>query len=608
MKLAVSDETGVTEVTRVTPSIHAGSERYPNEGNGVTGVTPDGLKIEAVIERPGFSVHNGPFQLGGRRVPGGVWFHGHKGSGENQTEYDQWICSPLHIEAITHSDNADFGRLVRFKNSNGQWHELALPMEMLAGSGEEMRRVLLNRGVEISPDGHRLLNAYIQGQHPKRRITAATRTGWHGDGLFILPSRTIGEGDAVYQSEDVGIDDYRQAGTLEGWQSDIGAYCRGNPLALAAIGSAFAGPLLYHLKRAGGGIHFVGDSSTGKTTLLTMASSVWGNPADYLRTWRATVNGLEGIAALRNDCLLALDEIGEASPREVGAMAYALANGVGKARASRTGAARAARRWRVIVLSSGELSLEGHMREAGQQARAGQEVRMLTVSAKRQHGAWDELHGHADGRKFSDAMVRAASSHYGHAGPVFVERLIKAGYAARLGDALAALVQRFKANGGQEGRAAERFAILALAAETAIQLQVLPVPQGEPTKAMIELYRAWCGQRGEGQSEAIKIISAVSDFLDRNGDAMFSAVSDAAIIRDRAGWWRDTEDGRVWMFTGEGLRRAVPGYETGRVLDALDDAGRIADRDYGKRSKATRIGSGTKRLYHIWEVEHEQAV
>lgn len=605
MKLAVSDEVGVTEVTGVTPSVHAGYERYPSEGNGVTEVTPNGLKMESVIDRPGFSVHNSAFQLGGRRVPAGVWFHGHKGHGENQSEHDQWVCSPLHIEAVTHSEGADFGRLIRFKNSNGQWNELALPMEMLAGSGEEMRRVLLNRGVEISPDGHRLLNAYIQGQRPKRRITAATRTGWHGEGLFILPSRTIGQGDAVYQSEDVGVDDYRQAGSMEGWQSEIGAYCRGNPLALCAVGSALAAPLLYHLNRTGGGVHYVGDSSVGKSTLLLAASSVWGNPAEYLRTWRATVNGLEGIAALRNDCLLTLDEIGEASPREVGAMSYALANGVGKARASRTGAARAARRWRVIVLSSGELSLEGHMREAGQQARAGQEVRLLTVQAKRKHGVWDELHDHADGRKFSDAMVKAASTHYGHAGPVFVERLIESGTAGDLGDVLAALVQRFKADGGQEGRAAERFAIIALAAETAIQLGVLPVPAGEPTKAMIDLFRGWCAQRGTGQSESTKILLAISDFINRHGDGMFSAVGDEAAIRDRAGWWRDTDNGRVWLFTGEGLRRAVPGYETGRVLDALDEAGRIADRDHGKRSKATRIGSSTKRLYYILEADHE---
>ncbi len=50
--------------------------------------------------------------------------------------------------------------------------------------------------------------------------------------------------------------------------------------------------------------------STGKSTVLRVASSVWGG-FDYLQSWRATSNGLEGIAAAHNDSLLCLDEIGE---------------------------------------------------------------------------------------------------------------------------------------------------------------------------------------------------------------------------------------------------------------------------------------------------------
>ena len=89
-------------------------------------------------------------------------------------------------------------------------------------------------------------------------------------------------------------------------------------------------------KAESGGFHLVGNSSTGKTTLIEAACSVWGGPA-FKRSWRATANGIEGAAALFNDCLLALDEISECDPREVGAIVYALGNGVGKQRASRTG-------------------------------------------------------------------------------------------------------------------------------------------------------------------------------------------------------------------------------------------------------------------------------
>ena len=64
-----------------------------------------------------------------------------------------------------------------------------------------------------------------------------------------------------------------------------------------------------------------------------------------------SANGMEGAAALFNDCLLALDEISECDPKEVGAIVYALGNGRGKQRASRTGSARGVVRWRCFVLS-----------------------------------------------------------------------------------------------------------------------------------------------------------------------------------------------------------------------------------------------------------------
>jgi hypothetical protein len=72
---------------------------------------------------------------------------------------------------------------------------------------------------------------------------------------------------------------------------------------------------------------------------------------------------MEGAAALFNDSLLALDEISECDPRDVGAIVYSLGNGRGKQRAQRTGAARSVVRWRCMVISSGERAIATHMQE-----------------------------------------------------------------------------------------------------------------------------------------------------------------------------------------------------------------------------------------------------
>ena len=268
----------------------------------------------------------------------------------------------------------------------------------------------------------------------------------------------------------------------------------GNPLLVLALSASFAGPMLSRCNSEGGGIHYVGDSSTGKTTAIEAACATWGGPS-YRRSWRATANGMEGAAALFNDCLLALDEISECDPREVGAIVYALGNGLGKQRAGRTGNARAVTRWRCFVLSSGERTVATTMLEGGSRAKAGQAVRLLDIPSARSFGAWDTLHGMPSGTAFSDALKRAAATHHGHAGRAFLEKL------TRDTRDFGALLERFKgladfsADGaeGQDKRAAGRFALLALAGEAATEYGLTSWPEGEATTAAAEGFRVWRG-------------------------------------------------------------------------------------------------------------------
>ena len=78
------------------------------------------------------------------------------------------------------------------------------------------------------------------------------------------------------------------------------------------------GPLLKHAQQqetGRAGIHLIGDSSQGKTTALHVAGSIWGSPG-FVRTRRATSNGLEATSNALNDALLILDEISECDPHE----------------------------------------------------------------------------------------------------------------------------------------------------------------------------------------------------------------------------------------------------------------------------------------------------
>jgi putative DNA primase/helicase len=599
---------GVSEVSGVQASNDGLSADTLADADGVSGVSATAAsKIPGIDERPCFRVFDDWMEHDGGKYRPGVWHFGIK-PGKNDappTPTENRVCSPLHIEAVTFDgqDN-NFGRLLRFKNTLGRWREWAMPMELLRGSGDDLRGELLAMGVEIDPTAKTLLANYLQAKPPKRQMRCALQVGWCGDS-FVLPDAVIGTAASgvIFQSGERGHDEHTRAGTLAEWREEIAARAVDNPLLLLALSASFAGPMLARCNAEGGGVHFVGDSSTGKTTLLEAGCSIWGG-ANYRRSWRATANGMEGAAALFNDCLLALDEISECDPREVGAIVYSLGNGRGKQRAGRTGSARAVTRWRCFVLSSGERTIATTMQEGGHRAKAGQAVRLLDIPVARVHGAWDTLHVLPSGTAFSDAIKRASVTHHGHAGRAFLERL------TRDGQDLCALLERFKAlpefsaegGEGQDKRAAGRFALLALAGEMATEYGITGWTEGEAIKAAAECFRVWRAARGHGNDERRQILDRVSGFIERHGDGRFSDAdyTGDTPIRDRAGWWRDTGEGREYLFTADGMREALKGFDFKRALDALQEARALptpgAD---GRRQRFYRIGGRGVKLYPV---------
>ncbi|MDS4068974.1 MAG: DUF927 domain-containing protein [Candidatus Competibacter sp.] len=609
---AVTLETDVTDVTDVQPSNDGDFTVTAGVSDAVTGVTATGPSSVPESDRPCFKVFDAGTTLreSSNKLRPGVWHFGIKAgkNAEPPSLTQQWVCSPLYIAAVSFDGQENnFGRLLRFRNTLGRWRKWAMPMELLRGAGDDLRGELLAMGVQIDPNAHRLLGQYLQATTPKRRVRCALQVGWCGD-VFVLPDEVIGPKAAgvIFQSGERGHDEHTRAGTLEGWRVEIAARAVGNPLLVLALSVSFAGPLLARCNAEGGGIHFVGDSSTGKTTAIEAACATWGGPS-FRRSWRATANGMEGAAALFNDSLLALDEISECDPREVGAIVYALGNGRGKQRASRTGTARSVTRWRCFVLSSGERTIGTTMAEGGYRVKAGQSVRLLDIPATRRFGAWDELHDSTTGTAFSDALKRASVTHHGHAGRAFLEKLTRdrRDFCERL-ERLKALPE-FSADGGegQDKRAAGRFALLALAGEVATEYGITGWPEGAAINAAAEGFRAWRSWRGRGNDERWQILERVASFIERHGDGRFSdagsSLGEAAPIRDRAGWWRDAgSDGRIYLFTADGLREASKGFDFKRVLDTLQEAGALPKPDEsGERAKPQRIGGRLVRLYSI---------
>lgn len=227
----------------------------------------------------------------------------------------------------------------------------------------------------------------------------------------------------------------------------------------------------------GGGFSFEGGSSSGKTTALQIAASVWGGP-EHVRSWRATDNGLENIAVLHNDNVLILDEVGQVNGKILAECAYMLANGQGKGRSSREGNLRKSHSWRLLFLSSGELGLADKLAENGLKSRGGQEVRFVGLAVDT--SMLTELHGFPHAGAVVNRLKELTAFHYGHAGRAFLHKLTESDtlktVLSELQLALANTVNRLVPAGadGQVRRVAQRFALCGLAGGLACRWKFCP--------------------------------------------------------------------------------------------------------------------------------------
>jgi putative DNA primase/helicase len=623
---------GVTDVIGVTASNGAGSSGNTEISCDVTCVTGPS-DLAATLEGGAFNPVNDPTGAGGAgefpepedrpcyrvyddwcgkdgKEKPGVYYHGVKEGGEDQkpAPFDIWLCDPLHVEAITRdADGHSFGFLLHFRDRLGTWKFWNMPQRMMKGSGEDLRGELLDLGLYLDIRNKMGVPVYINSQHPKRTLRAALQVGW-SEGVFVLPDRTIGDGEqptVFYQSEHTGQKEYTTHGDLDGWRKTIARYCIGNPLLLFSVSAAFAGPLLRPCHQQGAGFHVFGGSRCGKSSGMKLACSVWGDWETYARTWKATANGLEGAACLFNDGLLALDEMSDGEPEEIRKTIYALYDGRGKQRGNVNGGARALRRWRVVTLSNGERTIEAQLSEKGITAKAGQLNRLLQFPVFGTHGAFDDLHGHANGGQFSDRLTADAQRHYGTAGLAFLEKLAADVQAGRdFSGLLARMVPMMTEDEltWQEASAAKAFALVAMAGELATEYGISGWPEKAAFDAARTCFLKWREHRGFGNIEHTQILKTVGAFLDLHGDSRFTNYLDrdakVTAVAGRAGYWREAEgDGREWLFTAAGLREATKGFDLSQVTANLKAAGWLIPAKDGKPSQTVKISGEVKRVY-----------
>jgi len=520
------------------------------------------------------------------------------------------VCGPFEILGRARDPNGDeWARWIRFRDADSRPHQVPIRDADLHGDPRALASTLARQGLMIVAKHRAQLINYLNALDSDQRITIVSHTGWHkiaGKHVFQLPNKSYGSPsqEMVLLNVDTTSSPYGELGSLEQWRQGVGRHCCGQRLGVLAVSTAFAGPLLELVNQDGGGIHFRGASSTGKTSLARAAASVWGPPS-YLRSWRSTANGLEAIAALTTDTALVLDELGVIDARELHAASYQLATGSGKGRARRDGSMRAPAVWRIMVISTGEVSIAAKVEEdRGRRTKAGQEIRILDIPADvgTGHGAFDSPGSEQDAAHLADAIRIAATESYGVAGPAFVEAIVND--VDSISQQAAQAVESFTATTGSDGqvhRAAQRLGLIAFAGELACRLGIVPWRKGEATAAAEFALAQWLAARGgRGPAETLSAIRQVRLFIEKHGVARFQPVDNTAtMVMNRAGWRQGNGEQQEWLILPEVWKSEVcAGLEPVTVAKALADQGMLAKASDGYQ-KNHRIEGRQMRLYTI---------
>jgi len=607
---AAEEIEGAIHRPRSRPAPVSSPDTSRQDNSGGTGTVVTSLKPLASVKR---GLGKMKMTADYRQKPDGIWY-----VPQGQGSVSVHVCGPVEVVAQTRDDaGASWGRLLEWQDGDRRQHQWAMPMSLLAGDGGEIRAYLLDRGCYISPTstGRAKFLDFLATTTVDARALAVSGVGWVGR-VFVLPDRTIGdtpEHRVIYQGADASEHPYRCTGDVDAWKQNVARYGVGNSRIAVALAAAFVGPLLALLSEEGGGLHLRGPSSIGKSTALIAAASVWG-PLAYVRQWRATANGLEGVCVQHNQTLLCLDELAQLDGREAGHVAYLIANGMGKARAGRSGALRSSAQWKVMFLSSGEISLaELAARDARgtKRSAAGQEIRILDCEADAGAGLglFETLHDAPSAEALARQIKDGAEMTHGSAGPAFVERVIASSH--DLAPSLKKEIDAFVAEhvpadaNGQVGRAARRFGLIAAAGELAALLEVLPWPAGEATAACAIVFRQWLiGRGGAGAAEDRDAIAKVRGFLEMHGASRFEPVDgdDETRVINRAGFWRDSDQGREYLFLAETWKTEVcAGMDAKRVAKVLAEHGLLRRDAEGKNSISVSLpaGIGKSRCYVV---------
>ena len=329
-----------------------------------------------------------------------------------------WISrDPVFVSAKVVSVDDESEKLELTFRRNGRYKKLTASRADLLNKNTIIR--FADFGLPVSSGTTSGMTEYLAemeaangGVIPIKRCL--NRAGWVGSEFYPYRIRDV----VQYNDDSTGttnlLEGLHTRGSEEAWMA-LATQARSYPWARLMLAASFASPLLNKLPHRNIYLHCWYESRGGKTAVLKLCLSVYGDPEKLIGTYNATLFGLEQRAATMKHLPLALDELQSLKEKymSVNDVVYNLGNGVGKTRGKIGSGIRRIDGWNNVILSTGEQPMRAESSMDGINAR------LLEINAcplMNEEGIVDEELGI---RLHTDTALN-----YGFAGKKYIDYLI----------------------------------------------------------------------------------------------------------------------------------------------------------------------------------------
>jgi hypothetical protein len=314
---------------------------------------------------------------------GSMWFHPPVPDDNRKPPRPVKVCnSPLRITEI--QENIDTGQISVAISFQYLGRTVSVPVtRSQMADARQLVATLSGVGAPINSLNARLITAYLAAyEHsfaahlPRKKVTSRFGRG-RADGPFFFPGVSsdveftpLGAGDAsLYRAY------ASRRGSLRGWLDALRAVEReALMIPQVAVLAALVPPLQRRLQIPNFILDLHGNTSTGKSTSLKLAASVYGSPNDpdsLILQWMNTSVAIEQLVATCSELPVFLDDAQHCPPELKRLVVYMIANGRGKGRGARSGRGGLGETpsWNTVALSTSEEPLHESSPHEGARGR-----------------------------------------------------------------------------------------------------------------------------------------------------------------------------------------------------------------------------------------------